>query len=95
MHGFFDVIWGSVLGVLVGLAQCFYGQAFDDWLVAGEIKRVVLVELALLVLVRIHPEPADDCPCFDDSVSFAGVILGIEFGVWHFANLRKVQYPLT
>jgi hypothetical protein len=86
MHGFFDVIWGSVLGILAGLAQCLYGQAFDDWLMEGDYKRLLLVELVILVLVRIHPEPADDCPCFDDSVSFAGVVLGIEFGVWHFAK---------
>ena len=86
MHGFFDVIWGSTLGALLGLVQAMYGQAFDDWLHAGDIKRVALVVLVVLVLVRIHPEPADDCPCFDDSVSFAGVMIGIEYAGWHFAR---------
>src|SRR6202000_1931986 len=32
------------------------------------------------------PISADDCPCFDDSVAFAGVIIGIEYGNWHFAR---------
>ncbi|OAL36044.1 hypothetical protein AYO20_04706 [Fonsecaea nubica] len=86
MHGFFDVIWGSILGALIALVQCLYGEAFDDWLHGGDLKRVVLVVLIILVLVRIHPEPADDCPCFDDSVSFAGVMIGCEYGVWHFAR---------
>ncbi|KAH0846569.1 PAP2 domain protein [Fonsecaea pedrosoi] len=86
MHGFFDVIWGSILGALIALVQCLYGEAFDDWLHGGDLKRVVLVILIILVLVRIHPEPADDCPCFDDSVSFAGVMIGCEYGVWHFAR---------
>lgn len=86
MHGFFDVIWGSVLGALLALVQCFYGEWFDQWLHSGGLMRVLLVVLAVLVLVRIHPEPADDCPCFDDSVSFAGVTIGIEYGVWHFAR---------
>lgn len=86
MHGFFDVIWGSALGVLLALVQCFYGEWFDEWLHAGSLQRVIIVILVVLVLVRIHPEPADDCPCFDDSVSFAGVFMGIQYAVWHFAR---------
>ncbi|KAJ9612182.1 Long-chain base-1-phosphate phosphatase [Cladophialophora chaetospira] len=86
MHGFFDVILGSVLGALLGAVQAAYGEAFDDWVHAGDVKRVAIVVLIILVLVRIHPEPADDCPCFDDSVSFAGVLVGIELAGWHFAQ---------
>lgn len=86
MHGFFDVIWGSALGALLGWVQAAYGQVFDEWLHAGDMKRVVLVVLVILVLIRIHPEPADDCPCFDDSVSFAGVFIGCEYAGWHFAR---------
>ena len=86
MHGFFDVILGSLLGALLGLVQALWGDTFDVWLHAGDFKPVVLVVLVTLVLVRIHPEPADDCPCFDDSISFAGVFIGVEYGVWHFAQ---------
>ncbi|KAL2429015.1 Dihydrosphingosine 1-phosphate phosphatase [Exophiala dermatitidis] len=86
MHGFFDVIWGSALGAALALVQCWWGDPFDEWLHAGDLKRVLLVVLIILVLVRIHPEPADDCPCFDDSVSFAGVMIGCEYAVWHFAR---------
>ncbi|KAK5458189.1 Long-chain base-1-phosphate phosphatase [Exophiala xenobiotica] len=86
MHGFFDVIWGTILGALVSLVQCFYGQYFDQWIHAADLPRVLLVVLAVLVLVRIHPEPADDCPCFDDSVAFAGVFIGIQVGGWHFSR---------
>jgi dihydrosphingosine 1-phosphate phosphatase len=93
MHGFFDVIWGSALGTLLGFVQAAYGEVFDDWLHAGDIKRVLLVILIILVLVRIHPEPADDCPCFDDSVSFAGVFMGAEYAGWHFAR-SSYAWPL-
>ncbi|ETI23305.1 hypothetical protein G647_05105 [Cladophialophora carrionii CBS 160.54] len=86
MHGFFDVIWGSALGAVLGLVQAAYGPTFDDWLHTGDLKRVLVVILIILVLVRIHPEPADDCPCFDDSVSFAGVFIGCEYAGWHFAR---------
>jgi len=47
-----------------------------------------LVIATVLVLVRIHPEPADPCPCFDDGVAFAGVIIGVDIGHWHFAHSR-------
>lgn len=92
MHGFFDVVIGSILGIGVGLLQCFLGPVFDAWFMAGDLKRVLFFESIMLVLVRIHPEPADDCPCFDDSVAFAAVVMGVEFGVWHFA---KTPYSWT
>lgn len=94
MHGFFDVVVGSALGVILGLVQFFFGPSFDSWLMAGDPKRILLLELVILVMVRIHPEPADDCPCFDDSVAFAGVVMGVEFGVWHFARTSySWSYP--
>ena len=86
MHGFFDVFWGTTLGALLGWVQAAYGQVFDDWLQAGDLTRVLLVALIILVLIRIHPEPADDCPCFDDSVSFCGVFIGVDYAGWHFAR---------
>ncbi|KIV91097.1 hypothetical protein, variant 1 [Exophiala mesophila] len=94
MHGFFDVVFGSALGAALGLLQFAYGPVFDEWFFAGNMKRVLLVILSILVLVRIHPEPADDCPCFDDSVAFAAVVIGVEFGTWHFAKSpHSWSYP--
>lgn len=92
MHGFFDVVVGCVLGALIGFAQCEYGPKFDNFLYSGNMKEIVIVILIILALVRIHPEPADSCPCFDDSVSFAGVLMGVQFGNWHFA---QTQYALS
>jgi len=86
MHGFFDVIIGAILGAGLAIAQCMYGDAFDAWIYFGPFRNVVLFTLIVLVLVRIHPEPADDCPCFDDSVAFSGVIIGAQIGGWHFAR---------
>ena len=86
MHGFFDVLVGSVLGALLSIIQCLYGEIFDHFIYTGTFKSPIIVVLIILVLVRIHPEPADDCPCFDDSVAFAGVMIGIEIGNWHFSR---------
>lgn len=86
MHGFFDIGIGAILGALLSIIECRYGEEFDNFIYAGSIKAPVIVLLVILVLVRIHPEPADDCPCFDDSVAFAGVMIGAEFGNWHYAK---------
>ncbi|THC97204.1 hypothetical protein EYZ11_003313 [Aspergillus tanneri] len=83
MHGFFDVVVGSLLGILLAFIQYTCGPAIEEYAVAGHEKEVVAVVLIILVLVRIHPEPADDCPCFDDSVAFAGVLLGAQAAYWH------------
>ena len=86
MHGFFDVLVGSALGASLSIVQCLYGDKFDHFIHTGSFKAPAVVILIILVLVRIHPEPADDCPCFDDSVAFAGVMVGVELGNWHFGR---------
>ena len=86
MHGFFDVLVGSTIGALLSIMQCVYGAQFDAFVQTSSWKPLALVILIILVLVRIHPEPADDCPCFDDSVAFVAVIIGVELGCWHFGQ---------
>jgi len=86
MHGFFDVTIGTMLGAALASVQCLYGLAFDAWILQDKSTPIVLCTLVVLVLIRIHPEPADDCPCFDDSVAFAGVIVGVQLGNWHFCQ---------
>ena len=86
MHGFFDVLVGSSLGAFLSIIQCLFGEDFDYVVHTESWKPLAIVVLITLVLVRIHPEPADDCPCFDDSVAFAGVVIGVEIGNWHFGH---------
>ncbi|KAF1810404.1 PAP2-domain-containing protein [Eremomyces bilateralis CBS 781.70] len=86
MHGFFDVIVGSLLGLVIAIVQIQWGEDFEVWLTGPSPIPIITCLLLILFCVRIHPEPADDCPCFDDGVAFAGVIIGIEGGIWHFAT---------
>lgn len=99
MHGFFDVIVGSLLGVAIAYAQFYLGPLKDEYLFSGTFQSLFVIFLVICVLVRIHPEPADNCPCFDDSVAFAGVVLGCDLGAWHFAQSRyndgRSSYPST
>ncbi|EMD69779.1 hypothetical protein GGP41_001090 [Bipolaris sorokiniana] len=86
MHGFLDVIVGSVMGALITAFQLVYGDWMDSWVFSGSTLHIFIATLVVCVLVRVHPEPADDCPCYDDSVSFAGVVIGINLGAWHYAQ---------
>lgn len=83
MHGFLDVIVGSTMGAVISLIEFYYGPSFNEYLHACGWAAPFVVSLIIIVLVRVHPEPADDCPCFDDSVAFAGVMIGLEAGLWH------------
>ena len=86
MHGFLDVLVGSILGALITVFQLTFSDWIDSWIFSGSYRDLVIATLVIFVLVRIHPEPADDCPCFDDSVAFSGVVVGINIGAWHFAQ---------
>ncbi|KAK9802199.1 putative Phosphatidic acid phosphatase type 2/haloperoxidase [Seiridium cardinale] len=86
MHGFLDVTIGSVMGAVISLIEFYYGPMIEMYLREQAVSGVIIVALIIIVLVRVHPEPADDCPCFDDSVAFAGVVIGVEVGTWHLSN---------
>ncbi|KAI3538482.1 PAP2 superfamily protein [Colletotrichum abscissum] len=86
MHGFIDVIVGSVLGAAISLVEFHYGPPLDAYMHSSSWWAPVIAALVVIVLVRIHPEPADDCPCFDDSVAFAGVVIGLEIGTWMYGR---------
>ena len=86
MHGVIDVVVGGILGALISVLE-FYGvRPYEATIMNGSWETVLVISLIILVLIRIHPEPADDCPCFDDSVAFAAAYGGIEIGSWQFAH---------
>lgn len=103
MHGFFDVLAGSLIGVLVFLFRHVYGAVFDAWLfdphrngtAAGIALTILMIIAAYAFLIHIHSEPVDDCPCFDDSVAFIGVLIGIDLLhlACHVTNIMAAHNP--
>lgn len=85
MHGFLDVVVGGILGAAISLVEFYYGPVFEAFVHSGGWTAPLVVALVIIVLVRVHPEPADDCPCFDDSVAFSGVMIGLEVASWRLA----------
>lgn len=85
MHGFLDVITGALIGVMVFLFRHILGDLFDTWLLNsatrnssywGIASTALMIIMGHSFLIHIYPEPVDDCPCFDDSVAFMGVLIG-------------------
>lgn len=87
MHGFLDVVIGSILGAAISLLEFYYGPPLDEYMHTSSWIAPLIASVIVLVLVRVHPEPADDCPCFDDSVAFAGVMIGLEIGTWTYGRI--------
>jgi hypothetical protein len=95
MHGFLDVMVGSILGALITAFYLVYNDWMESWIFSGSYTDIFVATLIVCIMVRINPEPADDCPCFDDSVSFLGVVIGINLGAWHYAQTGlALDFPI-
>jgi hypothetical protein len=95
MHGFLDVIVGILLGALIAVLQWVFQDKIDEYVFGESFWPIAVCIITILVLVRIHPEPADACPCFDDGVAFAAVTAGVEIAGWHYSKTRfSWDYPV-
>ncbi|ODQ66053.1 hypothetical protein NADFUDRAFT_24089 [Nadsonia fulvescens var. elongata DSM 6958] len=79
MHGFLDVGVGFILGVVIWYFRYLTGAIYDSFVTSGSYYAFISIPI-VLVLVKIHPEPADNCPCYDDAVAFMGVVMGADIG---------------
>lgn len=89
MHGFLDVFFGSLIGCCVFLFRAYLGPLCDEWLFLSKsglslISTPLIIISGYLLLIHFHAEPVDDCPCFDDSVAFIGVLIGLDISQWMF-----------
>lgn len=91
MHGFTDVVAGGALGALLTFCEIGYGDEVYNWIISGSFTHPLILTLFLFVVIRTHPEPADNCPCFDDSVAFSGVVIGINFAEWNSFQTHSVM----
>jgi hypothetical protein len=46
----------------------------------------VIVNIVGLIMVVVHPQPLDDCPCFEDAIAFLSVVMGIVTARWAFVR---------
>lgn len=50
-----------------------------------------LITPLCLALIFIHPEPVDDCPCFEDAIAFVATAGGIALGRWYNVYMSQVM----
>ncbi|GAA6055285.1 hypothetical protein JCM3770_004819 [Rhodotorula araucariae] len=80
MHSMMDVGTGSTIGIAIWVAHYYLADAVNTaTLGSGWIGTLVTVPM-LLFLVTVHPEPAEECPCFEDAVAFLSVVAGAILG---------------
>ncbi|GAA5929291.1 phosphatase PAP2 family protein [Sporobolomyces koalae] len=90
MHSRMDVRVGASIGVLVWMLM-WLGEAKLERLVLGTgLTGTVFIIPALLLLVTFHPQPAENCPCFEDAIAFlsvfAGILLGVAWNPYKYAD---------
>lgn len=86
MHGMLDLVSGTAVGIVCFAIKLVIDYGFPNfhsdnyaWFPAASIA------LNLLILYK-HIKPVDECPCFEDSVAFVGVVSGLDISNWLIAR---------
>lgn len=90
MHGLLDIVSGSVIGLVCFAVRLVAREWLDfDRLSVQEWGRWFPAASCTfgLATLFLHARPVDQCPCFEDSVAFMGVIFGVESGDWLFPRV--------
>ncbi|KAF8631391.1 hypothetical protein AX15_002422 [Amanita polypyramis BW_CC] len=70
-------------GIIVHLGHGLgLGSALYSWVEKGGWEVPLTLIPPALLAVNQHPQPVDDCPCFEDAIAFGSVVLGILVGKW-------------
>ena len=82
MHSIVDCTAGVTLGILVWAVHAVYWEPVETWLVRTHWYSPLLISILCGLIVHWHPQPADDCPCFEDAIAFVSVESGILISYW-------------
>jgi len=94
MHGFLDCSVGIILGIIGWLLQRLVMPEVEKWVLSSGWSAPLIVTVFCLLLVNQHPSPVDDCPCFEDSIAFVSVILGIISCTWYSKRVPALNADL-
>ncbi|CEG65226.1 hypothetical protein RMATCC62417_02054 [Rhizopus microsporus] len=94
MHSVTDCIGGAVLGYIVYWVQWTFKSHLDSLFTSDSYWIFMGIPICLM-LVSLHPDPMERCPCFEDSVCFMGVVIGLMPGSWLCNQVDSCQAGLT
>ncbi|KAL6929860.1 hypothetical protein ACO0SA_001264 [Hanseniaspora valbyensis] len=94
MHGFFDLESGALIGLLTLILRLGSKKMIDyNLLTNGSIFYPIIQVIIGFTLLFCHTHPIELCPCFEDSVSFIGVVGGLEISDWICCNFGEKWFP--
>lgn len=76
MHSIADCVAGTIMGWACWYAWQVAERPVTAWVSTGHWSVPVLSTVVCLLLVNKHPEPVDDCPCFEDAIAVLACLLG-------------------
>ncbi|WVQ81355.1 hypothetical protein IAT38_003478 [Cryptococcus sp. DSM 104549] len=82
MHSTADIVGGSIMGIGCWLWWIIVGDSVEAWVNTHSWTVPAIMIPLTLTVVHYHPEPMDDCPCFEDAIAVLAVILGSFIGHW-------------
>lgn len=83
MHGLVDVTVGVFIGAITVLLR-LATKSYWDYMILSNDDSVLTDFLPIILigfyysLIYFHPTPIEPCPCFEDSVAFIAVLLGLD-----------------
>ena len=89
MHGMLDLISGSAVGAICFLSRILIGHIFRNFQSAEYLWFPIISIAWGLFILFYHIRPVDECPCFEDSVAFIGVVSGFECSDWILQKLNS------
>ena len=85
MHGLVDVTIGGLIGLATVLLRLATKPMYDLIILSNPSLLVPVFVIAMyFAAIYYHPTPIEPCPCFEDSIAFMGVLLGLDVGYWSF-----------
>jgi len=83
MHSVTDCVFGVVVGSSITLFWWRFGDFIVESVATGGWQIPVLTTFAWALMINQHPQPVDDCPCFEDAIAFVSVLAGMFITIWH------------
>ncbi|SNX86067.1 related to YSR3 - dihydrosphingosine-1-phosphate phosphatase [Melanopsichium pennsylvanicum] len=90
MHSVIDCIAGSLLGAAITAVQWGFFDQIEQFVKINSWTVPVAIIPAGLFMVSVHPQPVDDCPCFEDAIAFVSVAMGVSLARW-----SGIRYGIT
>ncbi|KAI9599279.1 phosphatidic acid phosphatase type 2/haloperoxidase [Syncephalis fuscata] len=93
MHGLVDVGAGFVIGISVYEFWYRCWSAIELWTMSSGLIVPISVIALCIGLIVLHPDPAEPCPCIDDSIAVIAVDMGLLIATWHYPQMMPYVTP--